>query len=47
MNPSLCAVNPSIERKKVSPLLPLGLISATERVSGDTVIGIPGGVRCA
>ncbi|KAG4191675.1 hypothetical protein ERO13_A07G110100v2 [Gossypium hirsutum] len=47
MNPSLCAVSPSIERKKVSPLLLLGLISATERVSGDTITGIPGGCqRC-
>ncbi|TYG90742.1 hypothetical protein ES288_A12G206800v1 [Gossypium darwinii] len=29
MNPSLCIVSPSIERKKVSSLLILGLISAT------------------
>ncbi|TYG87371.1 hypothetical protein ES288_A13G209100v1 [Gossypium darwinii] len=42
MNPNLCAVSPSIERRKGSPLLLLGLTSATERVSGDTITGIPG-----
>ncbi|KAL1152496.1 hypothetical protein V6Z11_A09G112500 [Gossypium hirsutum] len=45
MNPSLCAVSPSIERKKVSPLFLLGLISATERVSGNTITGISGGCQ--
>ncbi|TYG90741.1 hypothetical protein ES288_A12G206800v1 [Gossypium darwinii] len=38
MNPSLCIVSPSIERKKVSSLLILGLISATRHVEASRVV---------